>query len=108
MANEGNGWIKWTWWWGTRGASTTKAQNVARLVMGPIVLITFLLSFLALGHILKAYGSSDRTAALISLFTMFPLALFAGRSISMMICPDLIQEADQDTIGEKNGVLPRK
>jgi uncharacterized membrane protein len=103
MTDRTDGWTKWSWWWSDpHPGGGTNAQNIARLVLIPIALVVLLPSFLTFAHLLKACGVSDRPSALISLLTTFPFAIFVSRSISMLICPNTIREADQDTIAKEN------
>jgi hypothetical protein len=99
-------WIRATWWIDTRNTSGTEAQKGARRWMMGISCLVLLFAFLMLDLILKAFGVSDRPAAIISLTTMLIPAFYAGRRISVLSRPELIEKADEDAIAQENRVVP--
>ncbi len=98
-------WIKATWWIDTRPYGRGTRVNAERRMM-LVSCLVFIPFFLLLARLLMDDGISERIAALIGLIVVAPIALYAGRRISIQFWPDLIKQADEQAIAMENKLVP--
>ena len=84
-------WLNFFW--------TPKWSNEETSIRGRIwalAVVVFLLAYIPEMVILDAVGIDRHISAIIGLFTCCPLALIAGRRMSVRLWPDLVKKADEN------------
>jgi hypothetical protein len=93
-------------WFFDRSTGKTEAQRVAQRRMAVIFIPILLVTFLPSVYLLMNLGMSEGLALLIVLLTILPADLYAVRRIAIWWWPDLVRQADKDTISRENGINP--
>jgi hypothetical protein len=82
-------------WWLNPFLISTREEMPARLLMGMMAIVLFMVCYFGEGSFFMANGLQERAAAILSCITALPLAIFAARPLCKRARPELLKRGDE-------------